>query len=69
LEEVQEDFSWHSKVTRADFACDRCVELAIPWADLHIEPDSSLHLIAILADRDEFRSYLPENGLVMLQTP
>jgi alpha-amylase/alpha-mannosidase (GH57 family) len=69
LEEVRNDFIWHPKATRADVAIDRCIELAVPWADLQIEPDASLHLIAVLGDRGEFRSYLPENGLVNIQVP
>jgi hypothetical protein len=69
LEEAQEDFRWHPRATRADMSFKQCLEIAVPWADLHIEPDFSLHLIAILADRGEFRSYLPENSLVMLQAP
>ncbi|MBF2020684.1 MAG: glycoside hydrolase [Hydrococcus sp. C42_A2020_068] len=69
LEEAQEGFSWHPRATRADLAFKQCLEIAVPWADLHIEPDDSLHLIAVLADRDEFHSYLPENGLIVLQAP
>jgi alpha-amylase/alpha-mannosidase (GH57 family) len=69
LEEAQEGFSWHPRATRADIAFKQCLEIAVPWADLHIEPDDSLHMIAVLADRDEFHSYLPENGLIVLQAP
>jgi alpha-amylase/alpha-mannosidase (GH57 family) len=69
LEEVRDDFVWHPKVTRADVAIDRCIEIAVPWADLQIEPDASLHLIAVLADRGEFRSFIPEKGLVTIQVP
>jgi alpha-amylase/alpha-mannosidase (GH57 family) len=69
LEQVGEDGNWHARTTRADVAVKNCMELAVPWADLHIEPDYCLHLIAVFADRGEFRDYLPEKELVMLQVP
>jgi alpha-amylase/alpha-mannosidase (GH57 family) len=69
LEEAQEHHTWHPRSTRADVAINKCLEIAVPWADLHTEPDYSLHLIAVLADRGEFRSYLPENRVVVLQAP
>jgi hypothetical protein len=50
-------------------AYDQCLELAIPWADLHIEPDYTLNLIAVFADQGEFRTYIPENELIFLQSP
>jgi alpha-amylase/alpha-mannosidase (GH57 family) len=69
LEEAGEHHCWHPRLSRAEVAFDHCLELAIPWADLHIEPDYPLHLIAVLADRGEFRSYLPENSMVTMQAP
>lgn len=69
LEEAWEGHEWHPRTSRASVALDRCLELAVPWADLHIEPDSSLHLIAMFADRGKFHSYLPEDRLIRLQAP
>jgi hypothetical protein len=71
LQEAQEGehSGWHPRASRAEVALAQCLELAVPWADLRLEPDSSLHLIAVLADRGEFRSYVPEDGLLMLQVP
>jgi alpha-amylase/alpha-mannosidase (GH57 family) len=69
LEEAKEDNTWHPRLSRAEVAFNKCLELAVPWADLHIEPDSSLCLLGVLADRGEFRSYLPEDELITLQMP
>jgi alpha-amylase/alpha-mannosidase (GH57 family) len=69
LEEAQQKNSWHPRATRADMALKQCLEIAVPWADLHVEPDLSLNLIAVLADRGEYRTYIPENRLVELIVP
>ena len=69
FEEAVENFSWHTRASRAEVAFDQCLELAVPWADLHIEPDSKLNIIAVLADNGEYRSYLPEDSLITLQSP
>lgn len=66
LEEAGEDFRWYSHTTRAQVGLNQCLELALPWADLHVEPDSSLRLVVVLADDGDFRSYLPEEKLVAL---
>jgi len=69
LKEAVENSSWHSRATRAVVAFERCLELAVPWGDLHIQPDYPLRLLVVLAEHGEFHSYLPENGLIRLQAP
>jgi alpha-amylase/alpha-mannosidase (GH57 family) len=69
LEEASEHYSWHVKTTRAAMAFKECLEIAVPWGDLHIEPDSPLRLVAVLAQNNEFHSYVPENELLTLQVP
>ena len=67
--EPGEHHGWHPRTSRAEVALGQSLELAVPWTDLRLEPDYSLHLIAVLADRGEFRAYVPEDGLLMLQVP
>ena len=67
--EPGEHHGWHPRASRAEVALGQSLELAVPWTDLRLEPDYSLHLIAVLADRGEFRAYVPEDGLLMLQVP
>jgi alpha-amylase/alpha-mannosidase (GH57 family) len=69
LEEAVEHWAWHSRATRADLAFDRCLEISVPWADLHVQPDYALRAIACFGDRGEFHSYLPEDKIVAMQVP
>jgi alpha-amylase/alpha-mannosidase (GH57 family) len=69
LEEAQEHWAWHSRATHAEVAFNQCLELAVPWTDLHQEPDASLHLVAVLAEHGEFRDYVPDNQLIVLKIP
>ncbi|NEP58855.1 MAG: glycoside hydrolase [Symploca sp. SIO2G7] len=69
LQEARENYQWHPRASNAKVALNRCLEVAVPWADLHIEPDYELQLVMVLADNEVFRSYLPENRLVSLQAP
>jgi len=69
LEEASPHHQWCSRLTRAEAAFDQCLEIAVPWADLHIEPDTSINLVAVFSDRGEFRTYIPERGLIALQVP
>ncbi|MEA5511861.1 glycoside hydrolase [Crocosphaera sp. UHCC 0190] len=69
LQQAWHNHEWHPKNSRVEVAFNQCLELAVPWADLHREPDAWLHLIAVFADHGKFRSYLPENNLVSLQIP
>ncbi len=69
LGEAVENYQWHVRACRAEAACDRCLEVAVPWADLHIEPDHYLEIIGIFADHGEFRSFVPEDRFIRLQSP
>jgi len=69
LEEVAAPFVWHPRHTQAQVAFNECLELALPWSDLHQEPNTTFHLIAMLADQGEFHSYLPEDNLILVQIP
>ncbi|NEQ26973.1 MAG: glycoside hydrolase, partial [Microcoleus sp. SIO2G3] len=61
---------WAAYPTRARVAIDSCLELAIPWADLHqVEPDWGMRLVIVLADEGRFVSYLPENRLIPVTVP
>ena len=69
LAEAEEHHRWHIRASRAQAAYDRCLEVAIPWADLHIDPDSTLEILAVFGDRGEYRSYIPEDKFIRLQAP
>ncbi|XGV97746.1 MAG: glycoside hydrolase [Leptolyngbya sp. BL-A-14] len=69
FQEASEALRWQSRMTRAQIGLDSCLELAVPWADLQIQPDWSLQLILVLSESGRYRSYLPENALVRITTP
>ncbi len=69
LLEAEEYDQWQSRSSQAQVGLDRCLEVAVPWADLQMQPGWSLRLTAVLAQSDQFSSYLPEDTFVPLQMP
>ena len=69
LEEASHNHKWHVSATHAEAVFEQCLEVAVPWTDLHIEPDYSLEILAIFAEHGEFRSFVPEDKLIRLQVP
>ncbi|TVQ44763.1 MAG: glycoside hydrolase [Gloeocapsa sp. DLM2.Bin57] len=69
LEEAGNSFSWNPRFTRSYLVVDHCLELAVPWSDIHVQPDYNLELVMILANQGHFQGYLPENQLVKLVVP
>jgi len=60
---------WQSRMSRAQVGLQSCLELAVPWADLPVEPDWSLQLVLILSENGHFRDFLPEQSLIVLNVP
>lgn len=69
FQEAGEHDQWHPRVSRAAVALDRCLEIAVPWADLQIPPDYQLRLTLVLSDEKCFKGYLPENALIPIEVP
>lgn len=69
FEEAGEYLQWQSHTSRAQVGLDKCLEVAIPWADLQVKPDWSLRLIVLLSDGESYCSYLPENALIPIEVP
>ena len=69
FEEANEHYQWHTRASRASVAFNQCLEVAVPWADLHIEPDYPIRLMVILADHSKFQDHLPEGDLISLTCP
>ncbi|AFZ48786.1 glycoside hydrolase family 57 [Cyanobacterium stanieri PCC 7202] len=69
LQEAASDFHWQSRYSSAKIALDQCIEVAVPWQDLHLDPDMEMNLIVILAEEGQFKEALPEDHLIRLQVP
>lgn len=69
LQEAGEYSRWQSRASRAQVGIDSCVEIAIPWADLQVEPDYGLRLVVVFSEGGRYRQYLPENGMLAISVP
>ena len=69
LREAGEDQQWHPRDHQVQLGLEHCLELAVPWHDLTVEPDWSLEIVAILAQDSQFVEHLPEHTLISLQVP
>jgi alpha-amylase/alpha-mannosidase (GH57 family) len=69
LETAREYFSWHRVPSHARVSFNQCLEIAVPWEGLHIEPDYRAHLVAVLGDRGHYRHVFPTEELIVLQRP
>ncbi len=69
FEEAGDNHSWYPRKSNAKAVVEECVELSFPWSETHVEPDSSLELVVVLANHGVYHSYLPEDQLVIMQTP
>lgn len=69
FEEAVEFLQWSPRTSRIQMGLDKCLEIAVPWADLQVKPDWSLRLMMVLSEGESFCSYLPENALIAIDIP
>lgn len=69
LHEAQEGYYWQEKATETEMGWNECLEIGIPWHDLHQKPDAHVHLTAVLADEGQYRLSVLEEKLIKVQIP
>jgi alpha-amylase/alpha-mannosidase (GH57 family) len=69
FQEAGDNYRWLPRLTRAHVGLDRCLELSIPWADLQMEPDTTLQMSIILSDGGRFRETLMKDQMIALTIP
>jgi alpha-amylase/alpha-mannosidase (GH57 family) len=71
FQEAMDYDRWEHRPSKARAAWDTCLEIAVPWEDLDIDPDSRLQIMLVFGDRGRYRSYLPElgQGMMTVQMP
>ncbi|NJM63241.1 MAG: glycoside hydrolase, partial [Oscillatoriales cyanobacterium RU_3_3] len=69
FQEAGERDEWHPRTSRAQLALDKCLEVAVPWADLQTVPDWQVRLIAVLSAEERFSSCLSEDNLIAIGMP
>jgi alpha-amylase/alpha-mannosidase (GH57 family) len=69
LHEAMDYDRWESRPSQAQVAWDKCLEIAVPWEDLDLEPDYGLQLALLFSDCGRYRTHLPAEGWITLQVP
>jgi alpha-amylase/alpha-mannosidase (GH57 family) len=60
---------WESRMTRTQVGYNKCLEIAVPWADLHTQPNQNLKLLLVFSDHGRYRQFLPEDSLISIVVP
>jgi alpha-amylase/alpha-mannosidase (GH57 family) len=69
LQEAMDYDRWEPRSSHAQVALDKCLEIAVPWTDLNLEPDYGLQMMLMFSDCGRYRSHLPAEGWISLQVP
>ncbi len=69
LKEAGDYDQWHERESQVQLGLDQCLEIAVPWSDLQVEPDWPLKMVAVLAKEGQFVECFPENQLIPFQVP
>jgi hypothetical protein len=69
LEEAAESHQWQERSHQIQMGLQQCLEIAVPWSNLHVQPDWPLEVLAVLTTDGHFVEYLPEDTLIPLQVP
>ncbi len=69
FQQAGEYHKWETRPSAAKASFNQCLELIMPWEDMHIEPDYNLHLLTLMAEAGNFRDFLPQGQLVHLKRP
>ena len=67
--EAGEGDEWQPRLSRAQVGLDKCLEVAVPWADLQIMPDWQVRLIAVLSEGERYSTCMPEEALIAIGMP
>jgi alpha-amylase/alpha-mannosidase (GH57 family) len=69
LERAGENYQWFHQEHNIQLGLGQCLEIAVPWQNLHVEPDWRLELMTVVAHNGQFIEHSPEDALVPLQVP
>ncbi|MFN3926177.1 MAG: glycoside hydrolase [Pseudanabaenaceae cyanobacterium] len=63
------NYQWRSMPHQAQIAIDECLELAVPWQTLGVNPRTRTALVIMLTQDDLFYASLPECTIIPLDVP
>ena len=69
LEEASDYGQWDMRSHQIRSGLDQCLEMAVPWADLHVQPDWSLNILVLLAQDGKFIEHLQGESLIAFNVP
>jgi alpha-amylase/alpha-mannosidase (GH57 family) len=69
LAEAIDGHDWQNLANNARMAFDQCLEVALPWYDIKIEPQSSAKLVVLLSCDRIFQISLPEYTIIPVDVP
>jgi alpha-amylase/alpha-mannosidase (GH57 family) len=69
LERAGENYQWFHQEHNIQIGLGQCLEIAVPWQNLHVEPDWRLELMTVVAHNGQFIEHSPEDALVPFQVP
>jgi alpha-amylase/alpha-mannosidase (GH57 family) len=69
LKEAIDGHDWQILSNNSCMAFDQCLEIALPWYDIKIEPQSSAKLVVILSRDRIFQMSLPECTIIPVDVP
>jgi hypothetical protein len=69
LQESAEKFQWETITTHTKIGFEQCLEIAIPWSDLAVKPQSIARLVILLSKKEHFQMSLPEYTIIPIEVP
>ncbi|MBD2104919.1 glycoside hydrolase [Leptolyngbya sp. FACHB-261] len=67
--QAREYYHWEQRTNNVQLGLNQCLEVAIPWSDLGIEPSCPLRLVAMLAQDGCFQAALLDKALLPIEAP
>lgn len=61
--------TWHEVPSRLQTALDICLEIAVPWADLSIEPGQEMQFLVLAVEGSRLQEVVPPKGTIGLKVP
>lgn len=69
LIEAQPDFRWREIPHQATAALDTCLELAVPWSNLGIQPGQETQWVVVAAENGVFQEAIPPQATIIVKVP
>jgi hypothetical protein len=69
LRHSQPFLEWQDGPTNARAVLERCMEVALPWTDLHIASGDKVEFIIVQSTNNRFEKVFPAEGTLSLKMP